>query len=150
MKEYLYTNFLFLHRFWHIYCEFLYTPKNKIMSEQQSELEHIEKTIELVETGIEKESKTGAAPNITSWIKILKDRRGFAPILHDLEKLKEAMSAKDNKKICSLLEKLGNATVEAAEKAENTKDSASIKKLGKGLLKVSKLAGKLTTEKSNA
>ncbi len=150
MKEYLYTNFLFLHRFWHIYCEIQYTPKNKIMSEQQSELEHVEKTIELVETGIEKESKTGAAPNITSWIKILKDRRGFAPIMHDLEKLKEAMSAKDNKKICSLLEKLGNATVEAAEKAENTKDSASIKKLGKGLLKVSKLAGKLITEKSNA
>jgi len=118
------------------------------MNDQQSELEHVEKTIELVETGIEKESKTGAAPNITSWIKLLKDRRGFAPILHDLEKLKEAMADKDNKKICSLLEKLGNATVEAAEKAENTKDSASIKKLGKGLLKVSKLAGKLTTEKS--
>lgn len=118
------------------------------MNDQQSELEHVEKTIGLVETGIEKESKTGAAPNITSWIKLLKDRRGFAPILHDLEKLKEAMADKDNKKICSLLEKLGNATVEAAEKAENTKDSASIKKLGKGLLKVSKLTGKLTTEKS--
>lgn len=128
------------------------THQNKIMNEQKneqhSELEHVEKTIELVDTAIEKESKTGAAPSITSWIKILKDRRGFAPILHDLEKLKDAMADKDSKKICSLLEKLGNATVEAAEKAENTKDSASIKKLGKGLLKVSKLAGKLTTEKS--
>jgi hypothetical protein len=131
-----------------MYCHTQYTPKNKIMSEQPSELEHVEKTITLIETGMENESKTGAAPNITGWIKILKDRRGFAPILHDLEKLKEAMSAKDSKKICSLLEKLGNATVEAAEKAENTKDSASIKKLGKGLLKISKLAGKLTAEKS--
>ncbi|WP_294244292.1 hypothetical protein [uncultured Chryseobacterium sp.] len=118
------------------------------MSEQHAEIEHIEKTIELVETGIENESKTGASPNINSWIKILKDRRGFAPILHDLEKLKDAMADKDSKKICSLLEKLGNATVEAADKAENTKDSASIKKLGKGLLKISKLAEKLTTEKA--
>ncbi|WPO84131.1 hypothetical protein SD427_07290 [Chryseobacterium sp. JJR-5R] len=118
------------------------------MSDQQSELEHVEKTIELVETGIEKESKTGAAPNITSWIKILEGRRGYAPILHDLEKLKDAMSEKDNKKICSLLEKLGNATVEAAEKAENEKDSASVKKLGKGLLKISKLVEKLTGEKN--
>lgn len=131
-----------------MYCDSQYTSKNKIMSEQQSELEHVEKTIELVETGIEKESKTGAAPNITSWIKLLEGRRGYAPILHDLEKLKDAMSEKDNKKISSLLGKLGNATVEAAEKAENEKDSASVKKLGKSLLKISKLVEKLTGEKS--
>ncbi len=118
------------------------------MSDQHAEIEHVEKTIELVETAIEKESKTGASPNINSWIKILKDRRGFTPILHDLEKLKDAMADNDSKNICSLLEKLGNATVEAAYRAENTKDTASIKKLGKGLLKISKLAEKLTTEKA--
>lgn len=58
------------------------------------------------------------------------------------------MSAKDNKRICSLLEKPANATAEAAEKAENAKDSASIKKLGKGLFKVSKPAGKLTSKRA--
>lgn len=58
------------------------------------------------------------------------------------------MSAKDNKKICSLLEKPDDVTLEAAEKAENAKDSAFIKKLGKGLLKVSKPAGKLTLKRA--
>ncbi|KAA0128403.1 hypothetical protein FY557_09060 [Chryseobacterium sp. SN22] len=57
------------------------------------------------------------------------------------------MSAKDNKKICSLLEKPGDATVEAAEKAENAKDSTSIK-TGKGSTESFKTSRKTDVKKS--
>lgn len=112
------------------------------MEEIKSETEHLQSTIDVIETGIEKESTTGATPKINSWIKTLQEYKGFTTIVHDLEKLKEAIAAKDSKHIYTLLEKLGNETIAKSEKAEG-KDSALIKKLGKSLLNVSKLAKKL-------
>lgn len=112
------------------------------MSEVKSEAEHLEKTIDALENSIEKESATGSSTAITSWIKTLSDHKGYQTIVHDLEKLKAAIADKDGKKVYTLLEKLGNETVKAAEKAEG-KESASIKKLGKTLLKGSKFIEKL-------
>jgi len=112
------------------------------MSETNSEEQHIEKTIDALENSIEKESQTGSTASINSWIKTLTDRPGYKTIAHDLEKLKEAIADKDGKKVYTLLEKLGNETVKAAEKAEG-KENAAIKKLGKTLLKGSKFIEKL-------
>ena len=67
--------------------------------------------------------------------------------MNDLEKWKNAIADKDGKKIATLLEKLGDETVKAADKAEG-KESASIKKLGKTLLKGSKLVTKLSGEEA--
>lgn len=117
------------------------------MAENKTEAEHLEKTIDALETSIEKESATGSSTGITSWIKTLTEKKGYQTIVHDLEKLKEAVADKDGKKIYTLLEKLGNETVTAAEKAEG-KESASIKKLGKTLLKGSKLVKKLAGEEA--
>lgn len=115
------------------------------MSETKSEAEHLEKTIDALENSIEKETATGSSASITSWIKTLNEQTGFKTIAHDLEKLKEAIADKDGKKIYTLLEKLGDETVKAAEKAEG-KENASIKKLGKSLLKGAKLVKKLAGE----
>ena len=112
------------------------------MSETTSELPHIEKTIEALENSIEKESQTGSTTSINSWIKTLSDHTGYKTIVNDLEKLKEAIADKDGKKVYTLLEKLGNETVKAAEKADG-KENVGIKKLGKTLLKGSKLIEKL-------
>lgn len=117
------------------------------MTENKTELEHLEKTIDALETSIEKESETGLSTGINSWIKTLNEKKGFQTIAHDLEKLKDAVAAKEGKKIYTLLEKLGDETVTAAEKAEG-KESASIKKLGKTLLKGSKLVKKLVGEEA--
>ncbi|MFD1257435.1 hypothetical protein ACFQ3S_11560 [Mucilaginibacter terrae] len=112
------------------------------MSEEKSEAQHLEKTIDALENSIENETATGSSTGINSWIKTLSDHTGFKTIVNDLEKLKEAIADKDGKKIYTLLEKLGDETVKAAEKADG-KESASIKKLGKTLLKGSKLIEKL-------
>lgn len=117
------------------------------MSEQKSEAEHIDKTIEALENSIEKETATGSSTSITSWIKTLNEHTGFKTIAHDLEKLKEAIADKDGKKIYTLLEKLGEETTKAADKAEG-KESASIKKLGKSLIKGAKLVKKLVGEEA--
>ena len=118
------------------------------MEDFKSETDHLQSTIETIESGIEKESMTGASPKITSWIKTLQGHRGFTPIVHDLEKLKEAIAGKDSNKVYTLLEKLGNETIAAAEKAEG-KDTTLVKKLGKTLLNVSKLAKKVAGEAAN-
>ncbi|CAM3774900.1 hypothetical protein MUGA111182_08835 [Mucilaginibacter galii] len=112
------------------------------MSEAKSEDQHLEKTIDALENSIKNESATGSSTAITSWIKTLSDHKGFQTIVHDLEKLKEAIADKDGKKVYTLLEKLGNETVKAAEKAEGGENKA-ITKLGKTLLKGSKLVEKL-------
>ncbi|QJD95484.1 hypothetical protein HH214_06145 [Mucilaginibacter robiniae] len=117
------------------------------MAEEKTEAEHLEKTIDAIEHSIENESATGSTTQISTWIKTLSGRRGFAPIVHDLEKLKEAVDHKDGHKIYTLLEKLGEATVEAAEKAEG-KEAAAVKKLGKALQKGAKLVKKLVGEPS--
>ena len=117
------------------------------MADTKSEAEHIEKTIDALENSIEKETATGSSTSITSWIKTLNEHTGYKTIAHDLEKLKEAIADKDGKKIYTLLEKLGDETVKAAEKAEG-KENASIKKLGKSLLKGAKLVKKLAGEEA--
>ena len=115
------------------------------MAEEKSELEHVEKTTEALENSIEKESQTGSVAGISGWIKTLEGKRGFAPIVHNLEKLKEAIADKDGKKVYTLLEKLGEETVAAAEKAEGT-EAKAVKKLGQTLLKGAKLVKKLVGE----
>ncbi len=117
------------------------------MAESKSEAEHIEKTIGALENSIEKESATGSSASITSWIKTLTEHKGLQTIVHDLEKLKEAIADKDGKKIATLLKKLGDETVKAADKADG-KESDSIKNLGKTLLKGSELVTKLSGEKA--
>ncbi len=117
------------------------------MAEAKSEAEHIEKTIDALESSIEKETATGSSSSITSWIKTLNEHTGFKTIAHDLEKLKEAIADKDGKKIYTLLEKLGDETTKAAEKAEG-KENTAIKKLGKSLLKGAKLVKKLVGEEA--
>lgn len=117
------------------------------MSTEKTEKEHLEKTIEAVEHSIENESGTGSTTHINSWIKTLNEHKGYKTIVHDLEKLKEAIGGKDGKKVYTLLEKLGEETVAAAEKAEGT-EAATVKKLGKALLKGAKLVKKLVGEEA--
>ena len=112
------------------------------MLEIKSEVENVEKTIDALEHSIEKETATGSSSYIASWIKTLHEHKEFKAIADDLEKLKDAVADKDGKMIYTLLQKLGDATVEAAEKAEG-KEGESIKKLGKALLKGSKFVEKL-------
>ncbi len=107
------------------------------MSENQKELELLDKTNEGLENSLEKKTTTGAATSINSWIKRLKDETGFKTIANDLEKLKTAISEKDGKEICKLMEKLGEATVKASEKASG-KEATAVKKLGNGLISGSK------------
>ena len=107
------------------------------MSDNQKEIELLDKTVEGLESSLEKGTMTGASTSVTSWINRLKDEKGFKTISDDLEKLKEAISNKDGKEICVLLDKLGEATVKAAEKVEG-KESTAVKKLGNSLISGSK------------
>ncbi len=122
-----------------------FIKKNGKMATEHSEQQHLDETIEVLKTSIENESKTGASPKITSWIKTLNEKEGFKTIVSDLEKLKEAIADKDGKKIYSLLEKLGEATISKAEKAK-TGESASIKKLGETLIKGASFIKKMVGE----
>jgi hypothetical protein len=103
---------------------------------------NLEKTIEQVEDSIEKKSTTGASTSISSWIKTLSGNEDLKPIADDLEKLKEAISEKDGATIVELLDKIGQETVEAADKAEDD-SGKNIKKLGKALVAASKAVKKL-------
>jgi hypothetical protein len=103
---------------------------------------NLEKTIEQVEDSIEKKTTTGASTSISAWIKTLSANEDLKPIADDLEKLKEAISEKDGATIVELLDKIGQETVEAADKAEDD-SGKNIKKLGKALVAASKAVKKL-------
>jgi hypothetical protein len=107
-----------------------------------TKMANLEKTIEQVEDSIEKKTTTGASTSITSWIKTLSENKDLKPIADDLEKLKEAISEKDGATIIELLDKIGQETIEAADKAEDD-SGKNIKKLGKALVAASKAVKKL-------
>jgi len=110
--------------------------------------DHLETTTTIIEHDIEKNTTTGATVQLTHWITTLKETKGFETILHDLEKLKTALTHLDGKEIHSLLEKLGHETVKASEKA--TEDSKhAIKKLGHSLLDGAKRLEKLIGHKAH-
>lgn len=67
---------------------------------------------------MEKGSTAGVATSINSWIKTLESHKELKTIASDLEKLKEAISAKDGKKIADLMTALGSETTKAAESAK--------------------------------
>ena len=104
---------------------------------------HIDSTIEALETHVEKKSATGVTSAISTWIKTLGSHEEFKDIATDLEDLKTALSDKDGEKISELLAKLGEATTDAAEKAEG-KEGTKVKKLGKALTMASKAVAKLS------
>jgi hypothetical protein len=108
------------------------------MATTKSEAERLDSTLSLLETNVEKQVTSGAPVKISGWIRSLENRKGFKGITGDLEKLKKVITEKDNPRIIALLEKLGDATIAAAEKAAND-DTPMVKKLGKALLKTSKV-----------
>jgi hypothetical protein len=102
----------------------------------------IDSTIKSIEDHVEKGSTTGASTSINSWIKTLEGYPQLESIGADLEKLKEAISAKNGKKIVDIITKLGSETTEAAESAEGA-EATKIKHLGKALTTAAKAIGKL-------
>jgi hypothetical protein len=108
----------------------------------KSQTEHLDSTIEILEEHVKKESTTGVSATITAWIKTLQSHNELKPIAGDLEKLKEAISAKDGKKIVDLLTALGKETTKAAEQAEEP-EAKKIGQLGKALSAAAKGVSKL-------
>ena len=115
--------------------------ENKSTNSYASE---IDSTIEKIESHVEKGTPTGVKTVISGWLKKLEEHEEFSAIKKDLEKLQDALEAKDGKKIIPLLTSLGEATTAASEKAE-AKDGTKIKALGKALT----AAGKALTKMSN-
>ena len=103
---------------------------------------NIESTIESIEQHIEKKSPSGVTTVINNWIKALDGNKDLKDIASDLEDLKEALSAKDGKKIVELMTSLGEKTTASAENAEGN-DAKGVKKLGKALTSAAKAISKL-------
>ena len=103
---------------------------------------NIDSTIESIEQHIEKKSPSGVTTAINTWIKALDGNKDLKDIASDLEDLKEALSAKDGKKIVELMTSLGEKTTASAESAEGN-DAKGVKKLGKALTSAAKTIGKL-------
>lgn len=102
---------------------------------------HIDSTIETIEEHVKKESLTGIPTSIGSWIKTLNEHKELTGIAGNLEKLKEAIAAKDGKKIVTLMTTLGEETTKAAENAEGNQ-AKSIHQLGKVLSTAAKAISK--------
>ena len=103
---------------------------------------NIDSTIESIEQHVEKKSPSGVTTAINTWIKALDGNKDLKDIASDLEDLKEALSAKDGKKIVELMTSLGEKTTASAEGAEGN-DAKGVKKLGKALSSAAKTIGKL-------
>ncbi|MCY7291322.1 MAG: hypothetical protein LH615_03985 [Ferruginibacter sp.] len=112
-------------------------------SKTSSYASEIDSTIEKIESHVEKGTPTGVKTVIGTWVKKLSEHEDLSAIGADLEKLQDALEAKDGKKIISLLTSLGEDTTAAAEKAEG-KESTKIKALGKALSAAAKALGKMT------
>jgi len=112
------------------------------MSTKETNGAHIDSTIKTIEDHVEKGSTAGVATSINSWIKTLESHKELKTIASDLEKLKEAISAKDGKKIADLMTALGSETTKAAESAKGG-EATKIKHLGKALSTAAKAIAKL-------
>ncbi len=115
------------------------TTENKT----HSHVTEIDSTIEKIESHVEKGTPTGVKTVISSWIKKVSDVEELSGIGDELEKLQDALEAKDGKKIISLLTSLGENTTAAAEKAE-VKEGTKIKALGKALTTAAKALSKIS------
>ena len=113
-------------------------------SKTSSYASEIDSTIEKIESHVEKGTPTGVKTIISSWIKKISEHEELTAIGADLEKLQDALEAKDGKKITSLLTSLGEDTTAEAEKAEG-KEGTKIKALGKALSAAAKAVGKMTS-----
>lgn len=103
---------------------------------------NIDATIESIDQHVEKKSPSGVSTAINGWIKTLSANDDLKEIASDLEKLKEALSEKDGKKIVELMTSLGEQTTASADGAEGN-DAKGVKKLGKALTSAAKTIGKL-------
>ena len=103
---------------------------------------NIDSTIETIEQHLEKKSPSGVTTVINNWIKALGGNKDLKDIASDLEDLKEALSAKDGKKIVELMTSLGEKTTASAENAEGN-DAKGVKKLGNFLTSAAKTISKL-------
>ena len=115
------------------------TTQNKTNSHSTD----IDSTIEKIESHVEKGTPSGVKTVISTWIKKVSEVEELSGIGNDLEKLQDALEAKDGKKIIDLLTSLGADTTAAAEKAEG-KDGTKIKALGKALTTAAKALGKIS------
>jgi hypothetical protein len=118
-------------------------PNTKSPNEQkggQHSME-IDSTIASVEELVKKESVSGASGAITKWIEALSSHKELKGIAGNLEKLKEAISAKNGKKIVELMTTLGEETTKASMHAEGD-ESQKIKNLGKTLSTAAKAISK--------
>lgn len=103
---------------------------------------NIDATIESIDQHVEKKSPSGVSTAINGWIKTLSANDDLKEIASDLEKLKEALSEKDGKKIVELMTSLGEQTTASADGAKGN-DAKGVKKLGKALTSAAKTIGKL-------
>lgn len=115
------------------------------MSKDEKIKDELKNSEETVKSGVTEKSTTGASKNIDKWIKTLEDKEGFKTISGNLDKLKEALKAKDSDQICSLMEKLGEATVKKSE-LDGVKDGKNVKALGKALINGANTLKKLSSK----
>jgi hypothetical protein len=101
----------------------------------------IDETIEGIENDLEKKSLLGVSDSIDNWINTLNGNDGLKEIASNLKDLKEAVSAKDGKKIVELLTSLGEQTTEAAGIAKGD-DAHGVTMLGKALTSAAHTIGK--------
>ncbi len=111
-------------------------------TETQTDPKQIDATIEALEKHVEDESPTGVTRVINGWQKTLEEHKEFKKVSADLETLKDALAAKDGKKIVKCLTSLGEETTKAAEDAEGD-EGKKVKMLGKALTAAAKAVGKL-------
>lgn len=102
----------------------------------------IDSTIESIEDHLEKKSLSGVSTGIDGWIKTLSGNDALKDITSDLKDLKEAVSAKDGKKIVELLSSLGEQTTAAASSAKGD-DAKGVRKLGGALTSAANSISKL-------
>ena len=112
-------------------------------SKSMSYATEIDSTIEKIESHVEKETPTGVKTVISGWLEKLSEHKELSGIGKDLEKLQDALEAKDSKNIVALLTSLGKDTTAAAEKAEG-KEGTKLKALGKALSAGGNALGKLS------
>ena len=108
---------------------------------ETAQVAHLDSTIETIEMNVEKKSLTGASGAISNWITTLDKHKELKNISNTLGKLKDAIAAKDGKKIVELMTEAGAETTKVAEMAEGD-EAMKIKMLGKCLTASAKAISK--------
>ena len=110
-------------------------------TKEKNYTEQIDKTVETINTHVEKKSGTGLTTTINKWIVVLEDHKDLKSVASNLKKLQQAIEDKNTEKAVTLMATLGEETTKAAEMAKGG-EATKIKALGKALTSGSKAIAK--------